>query len=116
MPWLGGDNNHNGRLNTFQNESVVFSHELAETVTDPNGSSWRDFYKAIVGDYGPGGSNEIGALASNIDLGNDIEGVPGDFGMLHTDNGPVLVQYEWANEYTYPGTNLTVKEQPVLPR
>jgi hypothetical protein len=89
----------------FQSMTMSFSHELAETVTDPNTvTGWRD--------YSFVGANEIGDLAQNSAYQLEPEGVTWDYGMLDS----YAIQYEWANEYTYPGTDFTIFDQPVLPR
>jgi streptogramin lyase len=110
MPYQDTPNSKLGKLKPFDSASVVFSHELAEAVTDPDVSSgWRDYPQ----DTQLQGLTEIGDLAANRNHQvEEIEGGTGDYGML--DGYPV--QYEWANIYTYPGTDLTVENQPVLPR
>jgi virginiamycin B lyase len=106
MPWQGFPNGVSPPADYFQRMTVVFSHELAEAVTDPGlTNGWRD--------YDAPGQPEIGDIETwNKYQSEDAEGNLNAYGML---NG-YAVQYEWANQYTYPGTDFTVYDQPVLPQ
>jgi hypothetical protein len=89
--------------------TMYLSHEIAEAVTDPFAGtvtpSWRD-------SVNPTAQNEIGDLAANLGLMTEpSEGIEANFGMLDGN----VVQYLFANEYTYPGTGLTVQYDAALP-
>lgn len=106
MPWEDGSGTNARKLNlsTFNSMTNVASHELAEAVTDPGSPvGWTD-------PTAPS-PNEIGDLANLKNLATEPEGGEGDYGRL--DN--YVVQYEWANDYTYPGTNQRVIDDVALP-
>jgi uncharacterized repeat protein (TIGR01451 family) len=108
MPFNGYANGTTPGLNSFQSMTDTFSHELAEAITDPDGETgWQDYRDSkALNDL-----TEIGDLASGKYF-DKTEGGISEYGTLDG----YIVQYEWANTYTYPGTNFTVHDQPVLPR
>jgi len=105
MPYHGGTNAINTGATQFQSMTKSLSHEIAEVVTDPDVvTGWRDYVSP--------NRPEIGDIESPKKLQTEPEGGTHSWGTLDG----VVVQYEWANYYQYPGTNLAVVDQPVLPR
>ncbi len=106
MPYQDGAFNGKAPPKKFLDDmTVTFSHELAEAVTDPDViTGWRD--------YNDPQQPEIGDIETWHALETPSEGSISAYGMLDG----YAVQYEFANIYTYPRTDFTVFDQPVLPQ
>ena len=105
MPYAASPNLTRPGLSSLQTMTITLSHEIAEVVTDPELNGWAS--------YDPlNGYQEIGNLEMQKELTPEPEGLTSNYGTLDH----ILMQYEWANRYTFPGTNQTVTNQPVLPQ